>query len=458
MVKYRVGGGKIMSEAFRFIHAADLHLGSFLNINGKSHDELQDLCKSAVYDGFERICNKAILYKVEFILLCGDIYDSHLRSVRGNKFFVDQCVKLSEKNIGVYVIYGNHDAINDAEELFTMPLNVHIFSSDKVETFEVFKGDKVIANIIGKSYKHRSEKEKTYKNYLLDNNVFNIGMLHTALDGDNKNYVPATMQDLKMVPNIDYWALGHIHKLNILNSTKPIVAFSGIPQGRDMGEQGIGGVFLVTVRSKEVTDMEFLPIATVVYKRVEIILGDDCTIENYNDLLGVIYNEVNALSYKLPDLIKIKPSNEELLEEFKGYIVRLTIKGRTDMHHKITHMTEDDYKKFLENINEEMGFTKHLIWVDSIIFRTSPIMQDFEALKMKNSIFQDLDEVISLYTTDIELKNGLVKNWGSIWNKQVYTEDLEDDKFDFDEETISDIISQARELLVEKLVEALEIM
>jgi len=138
--------------------------------------------------------------------------------------------------------------------------------------------------------------------------------------------------------------------------------------------------------------------------------------------------------------------------------VRLIIKGRTDMHHKITHMTEDDYKKFLENINEEMGFTKHLIWVDSIIFRTSPIMQDFEALKMKNSIFHDLDEVIRLYTTEIELKNGLVKNWGSIWNKQIYTENLEDDKFDFDEETISDIISQARELLVEKLVEALEII
>ena len=59
MVKYyisKIGGGKVMSETFRFIHAADLHLGSFLNINGKPQEKLQDLCKDAVYDGFERIC------------------------------------------------------------------------------------------------------------------------------------------------------------------------------------------------------------------------------------------------------------------------------------------------------------------------------------------------------------------------------------------------------------------
>ena len=168
--------------------------------------------KSAVYDGFERICNNAISYKVDFILLCGDVYDSYLRSVRGNKFFVNQCVRLSEKNIGVYVIYGNHDAIDEKEELFDMPQNVHILSSDKVESFEVYKEGEVIAKIVGKSYKHRSEKEKIYEKYLLDDEVFNIAMLHTALEGEDKNYIPCTLEELKKIPNIDYWALGHIHK------------------------------------------------------------------------------------------------------------------------------------------------------------------------------------------------------------------------------------------------------
>ena len=454
-----------MSGTFRFIHAADLHLGSFLNINGKPKEEIQDLCKGAVYDGFERICDKAIWYKVEFILLCGDVYDSYLRSVRGNRFFINQCERLNAKDISVYVIYGNHDATNDAQELFDMPQNVHILSSNKVEIFEVYKAGEVIAKIIGKSYKHRSEKEKIYENYLLDNNVFNIAMLHTALEGDNKNYVPCTVEELKVVPNIDYWALGHIHKPSILSPSKPVIAFSGIPQGRDMGEQGVGGVFLVTARKKEIVNMEVVPIAKAIYKRVEIIMNDANIVENYSDLLRVIYNTISSLTYGPTEVSnETKPSNEgtdskeDLVDEFKGYIVQLVIKGRTDMHDKIAHMTEDDYKQFIEDINEELSHEKYFLWIDSIIFRTAPLMKDFESLKIQNSIFQDLEEVISLYTEDYAHKNQLVKNWGSIWKKQIYSENIEEDKFDFDEEVIQDIILQARELLIEKLAEALEIM
>ena len=84
-------------------------------------------------------------------------------------------------------------------------------------------------------------------------------------------------------------------------------------------------------------------------------------------------------------------------------------------------------------------------------------MQDFENLKMQNSIFEDLEEVIRMYTMDSEHIDQLVKNWGSIWKEQIYTENIDEDKFDFDEETIDDIISQARELLIEKLSEVLEI-
>ncbi|MBX4258812.1 DNA repair exonuclease [Clostridium estertheticum] len=447
-----------MSETFRFIHASDLHLGSFLNINGKPQEKLQELCKAAVYDGFERICLRAILLKVDFILICGDVYDSHLRSVRGNKIFIDQCADLGEKNISVYVIYGNHDVMNGAEELFALPPNLHIISCEKTEMFEVYKEDKVIAKIIGKSYKHRSEKEKSYEKYFLDNDVFNIAMLHTSLEGDNKNYIPCTLNDLKSVPNIDYWALGHIHKQSVINDTRPIVVFPGIPQGRDMGEQGACGVYYVEVCKKDVMHMEFLPISTVVYKKVEIIIEDDKKIQNYSDLLLVINEELSSLAYEFPEIpIGSKSSNEELLDDFKGYIIRLVIRGKTDMHNKITNMTDEDYKQLLENINEEISSQKYFIWVDSIIFRTSMI-QNFEELRLQNSIFNDLEEVIGLYTTDSELKNELVKNWGLIWKKQIFTENVEADKFDVDEETILDIISQARELLIEKLTEVLEIM
>jgi exonuclease SbcD len=447
-----------MSGNFRFIHAADLHLGSYLNVNGKPQEEIQDLCKDAVYDSFERICNKAISYKVDFILLCGDIYDSYLRSVKGNRFFINECIRLSENNIGVYVIYGNHDATNEKGELFDTPKNLHILSSDKVESFEVYKEGEVVARIIGKSYKNKSEREKTYEDYLLSNDVFNIAMLHTALEKDDKNYIPCTLEELKMVPNIDYFALGHIHKRNVLSASKPVIAFSGIPQGRDMGEQGIGGVFLVEAFHKDIISMEFLPIGAVIYKSVEIIIGTLNKIENYSDLIKIILEKIIGLTYDDPEVSsQINYSDEYIKQEFKGHIVKLTVSGRTELHSKISRMSEEDYEQFIENINEQLCTDKYFLWIDSINFRTTPLIEDFELLKIQNSIFKDLEEVIELYTQDEELKSSLIKNWGSIWKKQIYTENLDEDKFNFDDEIIQDIILQAKELVIEKLAEALDI-
>ncbi|MBZ9624823.1 DNA repair exonuclease [Clostridium sp. FP2] len=448
-----------MSGTFRFIHAADLHLGSFLNIKGDPSEEIQTLCREAVYNGFERVCNIATAYKVDFILICGDVYDSYLRSVRSNRFFINQCLRLSEINIGVYVIYGNHDAASNKQELFDMPINVHILSSDSAEILEVCKDNEIIAKIVGKSYKLRAEREKIYENYLLDNDCFNIAMLHTAMEGDNKNYVPCTLDELKAVPNIDYWALGHIHKTNILSDTRPIIAFSGIPQGRDMGERGQGGVFYVEVCKKEIVNMEFLPIATIIYKKAEIIIGEENKIENFSDLTELILEKTREVTYVLPKSSnELTQAKQAINEEIKGYILKLVIKGRTELQDKITHMKEDDYKQFIEGINEELSEGKCFLWIDSIIFRTAPLMQDFENMKMQNSIFGDLDEVINLYREEGEDRVQLVKNWGSIWKKQIFTENIDEDKFDFDEEIIEDIILQARELVIEKLAEALELI
>jgi hypothetical protein len=121
-------------------------------------------------------------------------------------------------------------------------------------------------------------------------------------------------------------------------------------------------------------------------------------------------------------------------------------------------MKDDDYKQLIEELNEELFPEKYFLWIDSIIFRTTSLMQDLECLKMQNSIFGDLDEVVSLYREDREHRAQLVKNWGLIWKEQIYTENKDEDKFDFDEEIIEDIILQAKELVIEKLAQALELM
>jgi exonuclease SbcD len=156
-------------------------------------------------------------------------------------------------------------------------------------------------------------------------------------------------------------------------------------------------------------------------------------------------------------ILEIVSSLAHDIPEIKGHIVQLIIRGRTKLHHKINQMKDEDYKHFIESINDEFSVEKCFLWIDSIIFRTALPMQDFESLKLQNSIFQDLEEVIRLYSSDLQYKKELVKNWGAIWKEQIYTENIEEDKFDFDDEILNDIIMQARELVIEKLAEALEI-
>ena len=60
-------------EKIRFIHTADIHLGSFLHIGGKIPNHIQKIVRTATMDAFRRICDVAIEYNVDFIAISGFI-------------------------------------------------------------------------------------------------------------------------------------------------------------------------------------------------------------------------------------------------------------------------------------------------------------------------------------------------------------------------------------------------
>ncbi len=75
----------------------------------------------------------------------------------------------------------------------------------------------------------------------------NIGVLHTSLDGreGHATYAPTTLEVLKS-RGYDYWALGHVHKRELV-SRRPLVVFPGNLQGRHVKEPGPKGCELVTL-------------------------------------------------------------------------------------------------------------------------------------------------------------------------------------------------------------------
>ena len=161
-------------DKLRFIHTADLHLGGPLNCGGDPPVHLTTLFNEAGYRSLELICDRALEYEVDFVIIAGDIYDREARSVKASRFFVEQCQRLQEENIPVYVISGNHDPLSEKEDPFTPPDNVHIFDSSEVETREYFgKNEKLKAQILGQSYRCKFESRIMYRYFTIDNESVN---------------------------------------------------------------------------------------------------------------------------------------------------------------------------------------------------------------------------------------------------------------------------------------------
>ena len=89
----------------RFIHTADIHLGSFLHIGGETlPPAVEKAVETATLEGFSRVCDVAISHNVDFVVIAGDLYDSEARSVKAISYFINQCKKLEQANIDVFVI------------------------------------------------------------------------------------------------------------------------------------------------------------------------------------------------------------------------------------------------------------------------------------------------------------------------------------------------------------------
>jgi DNA repair exonuclease SbcCD nuclease subunit len=104
---------------------------------------------------------------------------------------------------------------------------------------------------------------------------FNIGLLHTCATGreGHEPYAPCTLEELKR-SGYDYWALGHVHRHEILLDDPPVV-FPGNLQGRNIRESGPKGAMLVTVAENHRCQMEFRPLDVVRWLRLDIDCSQD---------------------------------------------------------------------------------------------------------------------------------------------------------------------------------------
>lgn len=186
----------------KILHCSDLHLEGVYNAAGK--ENIRQL-KDEALEIFSYIVEYVKKENVEVVLICGDLFDRIDVRKSAIKFIFQQME--SETNTVFYYIKGNHDDKLNLD-LPEKPENFQIIG----ENFMRFDLDNIVS--IGGVSLSKQNVSTFYNDIDFDPNRFNIFMLHAdTLYGshDPSQFSNVEMRFLKG-RNINYLALGHIHK------------------------------------------------------------------------------------------------------------------------------------------------------------------------------------------------------------------------------------------------------
>lgn len=295
----------------RFLHAADLHIDSPLRGLDRYEGAPVQRLRTATRSALERLVDKALAERVDFVLLAGDIYDRDWQDFHTGLFFREQMVRLGRAGIRVFMVQGNHDAQGVISRQLPLPSNVTVFSSRTAQTFRI---DELSVAIHGRSFPERVVEEDLVPTYPAPvPGFFNIALLHTSLGGrpPHDSYAPTDISTLR-AKDYDYWALGHIHAREVVSET-PRIVFPGNLQGRHANETGPKGCELISVEAGRI-EAEFIPLDVVRWHQLEVALDGIETL----DVLGDAFRETLE-----PLLIG---ATDRL------HAVRVTLTGSTELH------------------------------------------------------------------------------------------------------------------------------
>lgn len=262
----------------KFLHAADLHLDSPLRGLERYEGAPAEHLRAATRRAMENLVDLCIGEGVAFAILAGDLYDGDWRDYSTALFFAAQMSRVRQAGIAVYWLRGNHDAASQITKHLRLPDNASELSSRKPKT--IVRDDLGVA-IHGQGFAKRAVTEDLaagYPDALAG--YFNIGVLHTSVNGrpGHESYAPCRVESL-VAKGYDYWALGHVHKREVLRE-KPWIVFPGNLQGRHVRETGAKGATLVNVEEGEVVEaahhaLDVLRWARIVIDPAQCASADD---------------------------------------------------------------------------------------------------------------------------------------------------------------------------------------
>jgi len=335
----------------RFIHAADIHLDSPLHGLSAYADAPADMLRNATREAFSELVSAAIDEQVDFMVIAGDLYDGTWRDHNTGIFFCREMGRLRRAGIPVYVLFGNHDAESEMTGQLRLPDNVHTFSTRKPQTFRI---DDLKVALHGHSFKEKAVTTNLVTAYPSPvAGYFNIGVLHTALEGGSMHasYAPCSVAELH-AKEYHYWALGHVHDYAMWQDASTIV-FPGNLQGRNIRETGRRGAVIVTVSDTEEVSVERLFIDVLRWESVTVDVSQASTLDEV----------ALAVGRELEALVESSVSSVP-------HAVRVTITGATQAHGELFGL---ETQLRVEVLAQIAAISHDRLWLEKVKIATEPL-------------------------------------------------------------------------------------
>ncbi|SHN67615.1 metallophosphoesterase family protein [Desulfovibrio litoralis] len=435
-------------KTFTFIHAADLHLDSILplakfSLNDPDSDleidnKFNKLCKKykklsedAVFIAFKNLIELCLVEKVDFLVLSGDLYHQADGSLKAYYALKNAFVALNNAGIAVFIAHGNHDHLkinssdlqenSEIKNILQWESNVKVFGN-KLQRLEFCKDNECLALLHGISHAKNAETQNLGKDFnrqeptLLKPDCFQIGVLHCTIgkSDEHERYAPCNLSDL-IGSRLDYWALGHIHKRQVL-CEQPAIHYPGSLQGLHINETGQHGCLLVKVNELGQSLVTFKALAPVQWELINI----DFNKLQRNEQPDEIKTQENTPENDY-DLESAQNLTIQSLDELEEYLLETCINVATQTQSPLCQLII--FRIVLEGCCELDSVLKKSDAETELVNKLNQSLQKIIATK-RNALSSQSEKVIDLIIKDIHIKTKPVRDLNSLRSNSGFVGEL----------------------------------
>jgi exonuclease SbcD len=248
----------MISNNISFLHIADIHIGmenyGYIDSQTGLHTRLLDFKKS-----LEFVVDYAIAKKLDLIIIAGDIYKNSYPTPTHQRIFVEAMMKLMDHHIPVVMITGNHDLPGNLSKAHALDIfnhlneyPIYLFSDLSLKKINTKNGP---VNIIALPWMWdrrlytRNYVSSFIKNKLAESDILiptiivgHMTMKQGVFSGSEKQPIegkePIFDRNDLIFEGIDYVALGHLHRYQVILEDPCPIIYSGSLSHIDFGEQG----------------------------------------------------------------------------------------------------------------------------------------------------------------------------------------------------------------------------